>query len=262
MTVEVGFARILVYLLVFVRLVGMIQMNPLFGRTSIPGPVRLGLVLMLSLLLAPIQPEEAAQAVYAMNTVSYAFAAVRELAIGFVFGYVFQMFYYFLFYVGDQVDTDIGFTMAKAFDPQTNIQTGISSSIFTLLFSLYIFLTGSHLTLIHIFADTFSAISVGSFTFNAGILNYALALVSRVFLLVIRLAAPFIVAEFTLQFCMGILMKFVPQITIFVVNFQIRILLGMLMLFLFAPFFAQFIDNYIETLFDDLLNAAAIMAAT
>jgi flagellar biosynthetic protein FliR len=262
MAVTFAFANILVYLLVWVRLAGMILLNPLLSRNGVPAMVRAGLALFLALLLAPQQPAATFEAVYAMSTAGYLFAAVRELALGVVFGYVFQVFYYMLFYVGDVIDTDIGLSMAKTMDPATNISTGFSTSLLTALFALYLFVSGSQYTLLHIFADTFESINVGSFTLNTGLLAFLLRMFGRVFVLALRLAAPLIVAEFILQFSMGVLMKFIPQITIFVVNFQLRIILGLLMLYVFAPYIGAFIDNYIGALFDNLVDAAAMMAQT
>ncbi len=262
MTVDVLFINMLVYMLVFVRLSGMILLNPLFSRSNVPSTVRMGLVLLLSLLIGPMQPEESMQAVYQMNGFMYSFTAIGELAIGIVFGYIFQVFYYLLFFMGDVMDTDIGLAMAKSFDPTTNIQSGFSARIVTLLFSLYIFATGSHLTMIHIFADTFTTIPTGSFSIEVSIVTFALQLFANVFSLGMRLVAPMMVAEFILQASMGILMRFIPQITVFVINFQLRILLGVIMLFAFAPYIGQFIDSYIDTLFDSLVIASQTMSGT
>ncbi len=260
MTIDIGFANIMVYLLVWVRLAGMVLFNPMLARSSIPAMVRMGLVLFLTFLIAPLQGEELAAAVYGLGDLGYMFAMVRELLIGLIYGFVFQIFYYFMFFVGDMIDTDIGLAMAKSFDPATNIQTSFSSALVTLLFSLYIFATGSHLTLIKLFADSFEAIPVGTFALTTDILSFVINLFSSIFLLALRLWAPIMVGEFALQISMGVLMKFIPQITVFVINFQLRIFLGILMIFMFAPFIGQFMDSYIDTLFDTLFNTTSQMA--
>lgn len=260
MTINFAFSNILTYMLVFVRLAGMLLFNPLLSRNNVPPRVRLGLVLFMALILAPLQPQSTAAAVYDLNMYMYLFTVLRELAIGLVFGYIFQIFYYLLFFAGDLIDTDIGISMAKVMDPSTSIQAGFTSWIVTIMFVLYLFATGAHLTLLHIFADTFNTIQVGTFKFNVSIVEFVLHLFTRAFSLVVRVAAPFMVAEVIMQMCMGILMKFIPQITVFVINFQMRIILGIIMLYLLAPFIGQFVDRYIDTLFDNLVDASAMMA--
>ncbi|MDL2327180.1 flagellar biosynthetic protein FliR [Ruminococcaceae bacterium OttesenSCG-928-A11] len=262
MVVDIRFAGILLYLLVFVRLCGMLLFNPLLNRNGVPAMTRLGLILLLTLMLAPMQPDSAMANVYGMGAVSLVFAVFRELAIGLVFGYVFQVFYYLLFYVGDIIDTDIGLSMAKTLDPASNINSGFSTSFVTTIFSLYIFTSGSHYKLFEIFASTFSNINVGTFTLSSGILSFCIELFCMVFSLALRLAAPMMVAEFALQFSMGVLMKFIPQITVFVINYQLRIILGLLMLFMFSTYIGNFIDTYIDVLFDNLVDAAALLAAS
>lgn len=261
MSIQFSFAYVSLYILVFVRLAGMILLNPLFSRVNLPMIARMGLVIFLTLLLAPLQPEGAALPFNNMSGIVFVFAMIRELFVGAVYGYVFQIFYYLLFFVGDMMDTDFGIAMAKTFDPATNIQVSFSGSLMTILFSLYIFATGSHLALIKMFADSFALIPLGQFGLSVDILTFVLHLFSSVFLLALRLIAPFMVAEFILQLSMGMLMKFVPQVTVFVINFQLRILLGLILLFLLAPFVGQFIDRYISILFDSLSEATRIMMA-
>lgn len=260
MTIELGFEAILVYLLVFVRLSGMILFNPLLSRNGVPVMVRNGLVFFLTLMLAPLLPEGSFEAVYAMSGFGYVFAVVGEVFIGLVYGYVFQVFYHMLYFVGDVMDTDFGISMAKTFDPSSNIQVGFSGSLLTLLFALYVFATGSHFALFRMFATSFQSIHLGTFALTDGLLKFLLQMFTQVFSLALRLCAPFMVAEFILQASMGMLMKFIPQITVFVINFQLRIILGLLMLYTFAPYVGQFVDKYIDTMLNTLVNAAQLLA--
>ncbi len=262
MSIQLSFAFVSVYILVFARLAGMILLNPLFARVNVPSVARMGLVLFLMLLIAPLQPVESAQLVSGFGAVEFIFAIIRELCIGAVYGYIFQIFYYLLFFVGDMMDTDFGIAMAKTFDPATNIQASFSGKLLTVLFSMYIFASGSHLALIKIFADSFTLIPLGKLSLSVDLLTFILTLFSSVFMLAMRLIAPFMVAEFILQASMGILMRFVPQVTVFVINFQLRILLGLIMLFLLAPFVGQFIDRYITILFDSLSEATRLIMGT
>lgn len=260
MTIGISFSNILVYLLVWIRFAGMILFNPVLSRRNVPAMARQGLTLFLALMVAPLQMGAAAPQVYSMNIASFTFALIRELGVGFIYGFVFQIFYYFLFYIGDMMDQDIGVGMAKSFDPGTNIQTSFSSSTLTLVFTLYIFATGSHLALFRIFIESFKSIPVGAFKLNDQLIVFMLKLFISTFMLALRLMTPVMVAEFVLQASMGILMKFVPQITVFVINFQLRIFLGLIMLLTLAPYIGQFIDGYIDVMFNNLFNATNLMA--
>lgn len=260
MTVDIAFANILVYVLVFIRFLGMLAFNPIFSRGGVPARVRAGFSVFLALLMTPLQPEHVLVDVYSMNAVTYGMAVLWELGIGAVIGFVFQLFYLLLFYAGDLVDTDIGMSMAKTFDPGSNINSGFATSVFTLIFTLYLFTSGSYLDLIYLFTDTFRALEVGSFQFSANIFAFMLRLFTRAVSLALRLWVPFMAAEFVLQVCMGILMKFIPQISVFVINFQLKVGLGLLMLFLFSPYVGNFITNYINVMFDNLVDAVSVLS--
>ena len=48
---------------------------------------------------------------------------------------------------------------------------------------------------------------------------------------------------------MGVLMKLIPQINVFAVQFQLNIILGMTLLFAFAVPTTEFIEKYINQVF-------------
>ena len=66
------------------------------------------------------------------------------------------------------------------------------------------------------------------------------------FSLVLRLALPFIAVEFVLEVSLGILMKLIPQIHVFVINFQLKVFFSLMMLLIFAAPLSSFLDNYMN----------------
>lgn len=107
--------------------------------------------------------------------------------------------------------------------------------------------------MIKLFAYSFELIPAGAAAVSmekAG--PFVLALFHSVFVLAIRLTLPFVAAEFVLEAAMGVLMKLIPQIHIFVINLQVKIIAGILLMMLFAVPMGQFIDRYIGTLFEDV----------
>lgn len=236
-----------VYALVFCRMGGMIFFNPLLQRKNVPPQVRAGLALGLTVLLAPTLNTGAAPSGLAL-----ALAMLAELALGFAFGFVFQVFYYLLFTAGDVIDMGFGLSMAKAFDPGTNLQASFSGNLFQLLFVLYFFATDSHLLLVRVMASSYDLVGVGAAHVGANAAGFLTSLFVTAFSLVLHLAAPFLAASFVLEIAMGVLMKLIPQINVFSINFQMKILLGMALLFLFAGPVSNFLERYIAIMFEKL----------
>ncbi len=232
---------LLSYVLVFFRMAGFLAFNPLFSQSNIPSRLRVGLMLGLTFLVAPT----AAQG-YTLPPTDAAFvwAMTCELALGLGVGFIFQCFYYMLFFVGDVADQGFGLSMAKAFDPGTNIQTSMTGRLLQFLFVGYFFATNGHLIFVQLAAASYDFVGIGAQTFFENAPSFMLTLFVSVFSLSVQLLAPFLVATITLEAAMGILMKLIPQINVFVVHFQLKILFGFLLLFLYARPICNFITNY------------------
>lgn len=241
-----------VWLLVFARMGGLIGMNPLFSRRNVPSMVRMGLIFLLTLLVAPglSAPELAG-----WNSLDLFVGLLRELFVGLACGFVFQIYYYMLFFTGDLMDMQFGLSMAKVFDPGTNIQMSISSNLLNIVFALFIFATNSHLLLIQVFTASFQILPLGGASFSPECAQFFLELFIGAFSLGLRLALPFMAAEFVLELSMGVLMKLIPQIHVFVINIQFKLLLGILLLLAFANPIATFTDHYMRLMLENLQRA-------
>ena len=241
-----------IFLLVLARMAGMVLVNPVFGRKGLPMMVRMGLVLSISLFVLPAA-ELQAVAVSGLTTFGMAEAIIKEVMMGLAIGYVFQLFFSMLYVAGDVLDTLFGFSMGKVMDPISGIQSSVFAQFINVFFFLYFFATGSHLLMVKIFAYTYEVVPVGvtGFVSNA-LLSYFINLFGSVFGMVIRLTLPFAAAEFVLEVTMGVLMKLIPQIQVFVINIQAKILLGLLLMMLFAYPVGAFLDTYISSMMTEV----------
>lgn len=241
LTITTDLVRI--YILVFVRFAGMFAFNPIFSRQQIPTQLRVAIPFGAALLLAPSLsvPEG-----LALDGFSFVIAIFRELTVGLIFGFVVIFFYYMLMTAADIMDLQFGLSMAKTMDPGTKVQTAMTGTLLNLIFLAYFFVTDTHLVLIHLAVSAYELLPVGAPNLNLEAApDFMLTLVSDVFSLALRLTFPFVAAELVLEISLGILMKLIPQIHVFVVNMQLKIMLALLMLFLLAHPICVFIDNYI-----------------
>lgn len=239
MTLSFSVSAVNLFALVFCRIGGMMFFNPLLKR-NMPAKFRIGLVLALTLLVSPATP---ITAVDSLSGFALFFAMVKELFGGLCFGVLFSLYYYLLFAAGDIIDMGFGLSMAKAFDPATNIQMSLSGNLFQLLFAVYFFVTDCHLVFIRLICSTFDLVGIGGMSFGADIGNFICTQFVYAFGLVMHLALPFIAASFVLEITMGLLMKLIPQINVFSVHFQFKIILGLGLLFLFAVPTTDFIQS-------------------
>lgn len=251
-TLGINIEDLHIYIFVFVRLAAIILFNPVFFRARIPGGAKTGLIMCLTIVIAPLVPSYS----YDGSTIQFLVSIMGEFFIGFLLGFVFNVYYYMLMFAADVMDTQLGFSMAKTMDPLTNIQTATMGSFFNIMFMLYFFATNSHLLLINMAVNTFDAVGAGAaYISYEGGCRFAIDLFTSVFLLAVRLALPFVAAEFVLEVSLGLLMKLIPQIHVFVIQMQGKILVGLTLLIAMLIPVSNFVSDYMEKMFDSANDA-------
>jgi flagellar biosynthetic protein FliR len=245
-----------VYVLVLLRIVGIVAFNPILNQRSIPALARTALAFTVTIMLAPTVPAPAED----LTGMLFVLAMVKEIMVGLVLTYVISVFYYMLLGVGKILDMQFGLSMAAVMDPQTNIQMGVSDRFLNYLFVMLFFVSNSHLQMFHMIFQSYDIVPVGTdlFQFSAAS-AYGISVFTDTFAIVIKLAAPFVIAEFILQMGMGILMKLIPSVHVFVINLQMQILLSIILLFALAQSLADFIDKYLLSMFQALNGALEIL---
>lgn len=78
--------------------------------------------------------------------------------------------------------------------------------------------------------------------------------------LAIKLALPILAAELLGELGMGILMKAIPQINAFVINMELKILIGLVLLLLFLTPINEFLLDMEQTMLDTLSGTLQILA--
>ena len=234
------------FLLITGRMTGCIVFNPLLGRRGIPGIVKAGFVLLLSLCIFPMS---SLQTEIPDTLIGLSLTFLLELFLGYVLGLVMNIFFYIPLLAGGTIDMQMGLSMASTYDPASGIQVTVTSTFFNLLMSLLFFAANGHHTLIRIFASSglvvpFGAVALGE-TFYAGMIQIFLDCT----ILGVKLCMPILAAELMGQVGMGILMKAIPQINVFAINIELKVIIGLVMLLiLLVPISGFLLDAEVEML--------------
>lgn len=245
-------------LLIFGRVVGIFAFNPFLGRNNLPSRVRIGAALGITVLIVTqIYPQM--EAVEIVGAGPFVIAVLLETLIGMILGFITNLFLSTLLVAGDVMDTTSGLGMSKIYDPASGVQMPLFGSLATYLALLYFFATNSHLAYVRLYVLSFQVIPLGGLKLNTDIGLVVGQYFGTVLGMAIKLALPFIAAQLILEFCMGIMMKAVPQIQVMVVNMQLKLLFGITLLFLLATPMSDFIDRYLKDMMDAVGNVLMIM---
>jgi len=237
-------------LMVFLRMTGFIIFNPIFGRKNIPNLFKVGLTLLLTLFVYAQLPN--AEAFEIATIAEFVVVGIKELALGYVIGFIVNMFLTVLILAGEIMDMQIGISMAKIYDPASNVSMPISASLLNVMMLVIFFLSNGHLTLIRIFLHSGQAIPYGELAFSAEVFRQISLMFSTILLYSVKMAMPLLAVELISEMGVGLIMKAVPQINVFVINLQLKIIIGFAMIFILIPPFAAFIEKLFSLMFDNI----------
>ena len=188
------------------------------------------------------------------STIDLLVAALREFAVGYAMGFVMQLFLA-VFHVGGEVmDLQMGFSMAQMYDPSSNSQISVTGNLITIMYTLLFFITNSHLTMLAVAAKSYDVVPVGLEGVSNKIGLYIIELFGYILVYAIQLALPIIITEILVEVAVGIMMKVVPNINVFVVNMQIKLMVGIVVLVTILPLLIQFLSR-INTIMLDRMEA-------
>ncbi len=247
-------------LLIFSRVLGIFMFTPILSRRNIPQTAKIVVTLLITILVAStVNPQPLSEDI---STFEYIFMIIKEGFIGLIFGFVMDMFFYTVQMAGDIMDMQAGLGMAKVFDPESNMQMSIMGSYVSFMLYLLFFVTNSHLAYIKIFTLSYEIIPIGEWSFDFNLAYTLVLYFTTILTLVLKMAMPIIVSQMILQFCVGVLMKSVPQIQIMIINIQLKVGFGFLILFIVAIPMSEFIDEFMKICLGTLEGILPMIPAT
>ena len=253
------FERLDLFLFILIRMTGFIFFNPLFGRRNVPGMVRVGMALFFSVFALMYFPGEHTP-IDMGNMILFMFYLVKEFAIGYLLGIIVNLFFSLVNISGEITDMQMGLAMSQMYDPGSNVNMPITGAFYNVALMLMFFLTNSHGTLIQVLMLSFRALPVDSVGFNPEIGLYIVQLFGNIMILCLQFAFPIVAAELITETGVGIVMRAVPQINVFVVGLQLKILAGVGIMIICAPISVWFIGGLLRQMGEEAFKAIAILA--
>lgn len=230
----IDWTELTLFLYITARMSGFVLFNPLLGRRNIPRIVRAGMTLVLAVMVTSLTTR---QVQFPVSTAELAVKLLLEMSVGYLLALVMELFFYIPALAGEVIDTQMGMTMAKMYDAGAQTSMSVTSSLFTILMTLLFFTANGHHTLMRLLLTSGAVVPFGSAALGNAAVNAVLLLFIDCTLLAIKLCMPVLAAELIGQIGMGILMKVIPQINVFAINIELKVIIGLILLFfLMAPF--------------------------
>ena len=249
-------SQLLAFILVLVRVSGIIATAPVFGSSNIPPQIKVVLSLMLALILYPFIP---LITVYPDRPDHYIMLIASEMLIGLVLGIIARFLFAAVEFAGTVIGFQMGLGMAMVFDPQSQEQISLVGRFENATATLIFLAMDGHLIVLQALVRSYSVLPPGGASISRPLVENLTELSASVFVIGLQIGAPLIVALFLANAVVGLLARSVPQIQVFVVGFPLTLMLGFIFLFFGMPFFAQAVHQMFEKLDTQYFEAIKLL---
>lgn len=248
----------ILFSLIVMRMSGAVALNPVFGRTNYPARAKAAFVFVCSLMLYSGMGQGMERE--PTSLLEYGVMLISELFMGFVMGFGIELCILVIRFASAAMDYIMGLSMAQVYDPQYRTQMTITSGMYYTFLMLLFFAVNGHLKLFEIFFSTARLVPFGSVSIRPELAEAILKMFQDNILMGLQYAMPVIAMELVAEVAVGVIMRMIPQINVFVINFQMKIIVGILMLtFLFSPM-SDKLNTIIDNMFQSLWNLVMMMS--
>ena len=244
------------FLLIFARVASFIFIAPFFSMRNTPRNVRVALSFFFSILLYHILPDT--EIAYD-GLLGYTMLVMKEIVTGLLIGFGANFCTSITAFAGQIADMEMGLSMASMFDPTTQQQTTISGVIYNYMIMLMLIISGMYRYLLSAFAETYTLIPVNGAVFKfTKLMDSFLQFMSDFIIIGFRICLPVFCVMVILNAILGVLAKVSPQLNMFAVGLQLKVLVGMSVLFLsmsMLPDAAGFIFTQMKSVIVNFVEA-------
>ncbi|MRD48697.1 flagellar biosynthetic protein FliR [Caenimonas koreensis] len=225
---------ILAVFLLSLRLAAVFAMTPLLAAFSVPGVVRVLLVVALAAALALGVPSESMTAALSLQTGELVAACFFELSLGATLALGIITAFAAISFAGRLVDQQVGFGMAQVFDPLTRRQIPVLTSAFDKLGVVVFFLADGPHALLRGIAFSLERFPLGHAWPISASAPWIIKQAGALFSLGFALAAPVVVCLLLVELALGVVARNLPQMNMFVIGMPVKIIVGLVALSLWV----------------------------
>ncbi len=230
------------FLLVLVRISAFVAVAPFFSLPNVPARVKVGFSVMVALLMNGILPETTIEYV---DVIGYATVVVREGITGLLIGFAANICNSVVLLSGNIIDMNMGLSMATEYDPITQTNSPITGNLYNYLILLLLLGSGMHHYVVRAISDSFIVIPVGQQLFKwDSLMSSMVKYMGDSMVIGFRIALPVFACIMILNCVLGIMSKVAPQMNMFAVGMQLKIMVGLVIVYLtmqLLPYVSDFV---------------------
>ena len=217
-------------LLILVRIASFVYVAPFFGQGGVPAQTKIGLSFFVALILYNVVPHPELEYV---GVIGFGVAVLKEGITGLLIGFAANICNSIVVFAGNMIDMDIGLSMAQQFNPDMSMQMTATGNLYYYLVFAFMLATNMHHYILRAVCDSFYVIPIGKaiFEWDSLVLSMTTYMVD-LFVIAFRIFLPVFAVIMIMNCVLGIMAKVAPQMNMFSIGIQLKILVGYVVLLL------------------------------
>ncbi|NVJ92105.1 MAG: type III secretion system export apparatus subunit SctT [Methylocystaceae bacterium] len=226
---------ITVLAMIIPRFLTVMALIPIFSKNFLPGMLRNGMAISLTIILVPPVMLKVKMTELAMPNLTL--IILKEVMVGFLLSLPLVITFWAAEAIGAYIDNQRGASMASSMDPLTNEQTTPLGQLFIRAHTTFFLASGSFLVLLDLIYTSYITWPVTEFfpTFSPNVVNIYLGLLDRFMWLVIVLSAPVIISMMLAELALALISRFAPQLNVFFLAMPVKSAMGIFILIIYLP---------------------------
>lgn len=240
---------VLAFLLVFVRVTLFLTLLPVYGEAFTPVSVRALLGMAVALVLTPVV--HVSVAVFPQSVLDFVLLMLPEAFVGFLLGMVGRLLFGAVQFAGMLIGNDLGFNMANVVNPDQSQIPVMGEFLYVCALLLFFAVHGDHAFFLAL-ERSFHVAPPGAVHMPLGVAAFFNGQATAMFVVGVQLSLPIMAVAFVVNVGMGMLVKALPQLNVFMESFPVRIIVGLFLLGTVANLIARLIVDRMQALGPDL----------
>lgn len=239
------------FLMVVLRLTGIVMVTPVFSSNIIPGRIKATIILILGLISFPplvaegLVPEPA-------NPVNIITMGAGELFIGFIIGFMVLLVITLFQISGQFYSIQMGFGIINVFDPLAEASVPIISQIKNLLITVVFLLMNGHHMVLRAVLKSYEYLPTARRLDVEVLLWEIVRKFDELFQVAFLIGLPLIGIVFLISTTLGLLTKMAPQMNVMILGFGLKVLVGISTFLFLVPDFMRVAVDLFRRNFKDL----------
>lgn len=232
---------------------------PILTEPILPRTLRNGIIMTMSLFILPLTHEQFLN--IELDLLNILAILIKEGVLGLLLGYTLSVPFWAVKAAGFLIDMQRGVMSALFFSPMTANMVSPLGNLFSLFLTTLLLVSGGFLILLQTLYLSYQTWPMDQFVphFTLEVASFFLQQLDLLLYTTVLIAGPFMGVMFLVDFGMGLVGRFLPQLNVFLAAMPVKSGLTFFMLALYVGFLAEYLKDGFFRMGDNLKILDALL---